>query len=178
MKKVLYILGQLTDRDVEWLVAAGQKRRLAPGTVLIREGEPTDAVYFVLGGDLAVTQGAGEGRPIGRLGVGEIVGEMSFVDASPPSATVRAVEDSAVLRIPRDLLRERLKSDDGFAARFYHAIAIFLSDRLRSALVASGGPGARPGGGLESGELDPSVLDTMSLAGGRFQQMLIRLGGT
>ena len=99
---------------------------------------------------------------------------MSFIDANRPAATVRSVGEAAVLSIPRDLLQERLKSDDGFAARFYRAIAILLSDRLRGALAASS---AAAGGAVEDGELDPNVLDTLSLAGGRFTQMLLRLGG-
>ena len=174
MRKVLYILGQLTDRDAEWLVAAGERQVLEPGAVLIREGVPIDAVYVVLDGELEVWQGPAGGRAIGRLAAGEIVGEMSFVDASPPSATVRASSGAAVLRIARDRLLERLQRDDGFAARFYRAIAIFLSDRLRGALNASGA-GRRAGPSQAEDELDANVLDTVSLAGERFQQMLRRL---
>ena len=39
MKKVLFLLGQLDDRDVDWLVVKGSKRQLGAGTVLIQEGK-------------------------------------------------------------------------------------------------------------------------------------------
>ena len=39
MRKVLFILGQLSDADSEWLATAGQLVRIAANAELIREGE-------------------------------------------------------------------------------------------------------------------------------------------
>ena len=43
MSKVPYILSHLTEDDVDWLLAAGERREIPAGTVLIAEGQPTDA---------------------------------------------------------------------------------------------------------------------------------------
>jgi CRP-like cAMP-binding protein len=166
-------MGQLTDLDVEWMAKAGVRRRLTTGTPLIHEGKPVASIFIVLEGEVLVTNAAGTTNV--RLGSGEIVGEMSFVDASPPSATVAALGDVVVLQIPREHLEERLRQDTGFAARFYRAVAIFLSDRLRSFTGATGSVPAAEGV-LEQDELDPNVLDTVALAGDRFSQMLRKLG--
>ena len=175
MRNVLFILGQLTDLDVEWLASTGSRVKLAPGTTVITEGRPVDAITIVLDGELVVALEEAH-QEVGRLGPGEIVGEMSFVDAAPPSATVRASTGSVVLSVPRRQLSARLASDDGFAARFYRAIAMLLSDRLRTANARRGAP--RAAGALAEDELDTNLLDTVSIAGERFGRMLKRLSAS
>jgi CRP-like cAMP-binding protein len=173
VRKVLFILGQLEDVDVEWMARAGQKRTIEPGQAIITQGQALDALFFVLEGECEVYLLSG--KVLARLGSGEILGELSFVDAAPPSASVRAVARTRVLAVPKRKIEERLRQDTTFAARFYKAIAIFLSDRLRAMVSAAGG-GAQPGeGGLQPDELDPSVLDHLHQAGARFDAMLRKL---
>src|SRR5215471_12080364 len=130
MRKVLFIFGQLADSDIDWLARAGRRQRLPAASALIREGVPVGTLYILLEGQLRVVQGA-SAREVARLGVGEIVGEMSFIDARPPSATVLAATDVVVYAIAKQLLQEHLDRDVAFAARFYKAVATFLSDRVR-----------------------------------------------
>lgn len=178
MRKVLYLFGQLNDDDVEWMMATGRKRPVARGAILIQQGVPVDALFILLEGRLSVLLGSQE-REIARLNVGEVVGEMSFVDARPPSATVRGFEDSTVFAIPKTTLSDKLDRDLGFAARFYRALAIFLSTTVRERHRMLG-----YGAGVEldqveveddADELDPNVLDTVYLAGERFDRMVKRL---
>jgi CRP/FNR family transcriptional regulator, cyclic AMP receptor protein len=159
MRKVLFIFGQLTDGDVEWLAKHGKRRRVAKSTVLINEGVPVESLYIVLEGELAVLQGKAK-KEIARLGSGEMAGEMSFVDARPPSATVTAHDDAVVYTIPRRTLADALEKNPGFGARFYKSVATFLSDRLRNATDAS-----------YDDELDDSVLDNVDRAGARFNML-------
>lgn len=131
MQKVLLILGELSDADVDWLAEVGEQKPAAAGTILIYEGKPADALYILLDGTLVVSISALEGRQIARLATGEVVGEMSFIDDRLPSATVQTLEDSTVLMIPRAKLTEKLTQDVEFAARFYRSLALLLSHRLR-----------------------------------------------
>jgi CRP-like cAMP-binding protein len=181
MRKVLFILGQLNDADVDWLVENGQKEQLPTGKTLIREGEPITALYITLDGLLSVTDVELDGQELARLGAGELVGEMSFIDTSPPASTVTALQPSTVLAIPKVRLQAKLERDMAFAARFYKALAIFLSSRLRS-LVTNMGDGDGPIKGLNerthyADELDEAVLDNIHLAGDRFERMLKYLNG-
>lgn len=179
MRKVLFLFGQLNDDDVEWMLAAGARRFIPAGGTLIEQGVPVDAVFILLEGKLSVwlKPRRGPEREIARLNAGEIVGEMSFIDARPPSATVRALEDATVFAISKAVLNAKLQVDQGFAARFYRALAIYLSTTVRERHRALGGAGT---GEVvededEGDELDPNVLDGVYLAGERFDRMVKRV---
>jgi len=156
MRKVLFIFGQLTDADVEWMAKQGRRLRVPANQVLIQEDQPVDTVYIVLQGELSVVHRGSKGETA-RLGAGEIAGEMSFVDARPPSATVRAATDSVVYAVSKRKLQEGLDQNVAFAARFYKAVATFLSDRVRMATDPD-----------YDAELDDAVLDNLDRAGARF----------
>jgi CRP/FNR family cyclic AMP-dependent transcriptional regulator len=174
MRKVLYILGQLNDEDVEWMAQAGRRRELASGDVIIHQGVEVDDMFIVLAG--AVEVAVASVGVVALLASGEIIGEMSFVDRSPPSATVRAAEPATVLALDKRIMEARLLADIGFSARFYKALAIYLSDRLRDTMKRrSGGP--LDSKEIQEDELDEIVLDQVSLAGTRFKYMLKTLMG-
>jgi NTE family protein len=80
---------------VEWLALPG-------GAELFAAGEPTDAVYLVLSGLLGVYAADDASRPLARLGAGQLVGEMGLLSGRPRHATVRALRDSELARLPRE----------------------------------------------------------------------------
>lgn len=173
MKKVLYILGELSDDDIDWLVKIGVRQEVEPGTVLIYEGQAVDTLYILLEGALVVTISALEGRQIARLSSGDVVGEMSFVDARPPSATVQTLEQSLVLALSRQILSEKLQQDVGFASRFYRALAILLSNRLRGTVQQLGDDKKPPS--EQTRKLELEAAENMAIAEVRFNWLLRRL---
>lgn len=176
MKKVLYILGELDDDDIDWMIETGVREKIPSGTVLITEGQPIHAVYILLEGELSVSTAATDGREIARLTSGEVVGEMSFIDTRPPSATVTAQNESLVLSIPRNHLATKLRQDIGFASRFYRALAVFLSNRLRMAVYQLGDSTADPNTFvLSDDELGLEAKDNAALARTRLDWLLRRL---
>lgn len=176
MRKVLFILGQLNDADVEWLAAVGERRTVASGAELIAEGVDLDTIYIILDGQMSVWSG---GRvKVATVASGDILGEMSFVDASKTSASVKCETEAIVLAIPKRMLSERLKVDVAFAARFYKALALFLADRMRNTIkrMGYGNPADAPvSHETEIDELDEQVLDNVHLAGARFERILQKL---
>ncbi len=177
MRKVLYILGQLSDDDVDWMARTGLRRRVPAGETIIVQGRPIDDLCILLEGRVSVTiDGLGQ---VAELGAGEIMGEMSLVDSRPPSASITTLEPTLILSLSKDLVFDRLERDVGFAARFYKAIAIFLSNRMRGTVRSLG---YAKGGGIASDEemedeIDLNVMDTLHRAGARFDRMLKRLSG-
>lgn len=178
MRRVLYVLGQLSDENIEWMIAKGERANLPAGTVLIEEGKPSPNVFIVLDGLLGVfVNSGGRDQQIASRGTGEILGDMSFVEDRPPSATVKTIEDSVLFILPKAALAVKLEEDRDFAARFYRGLAISLSYRLRESME-QGAPGKGPSRGPEideSEELDPTMLDSLYLAGLRFDRMVRRM---
>jgi NTE family protein len=82
---------------LERLAMAAEPRDVPDGTVLIREGEPSDALWVLVAGSLAIDQAAaGELPPVTAPGY---VGEIGLMHRRPRTATVRAQGDCALFRI-------------------------------------------------------------------------------
>jgi CRP-like cAMP-binding protein len=175
MRKVLYILGQLSDSDVDWLGRIGTRSKLVKGTPLIKFGVNLTQVFIVLEGEMLIQ--SNKGVELARVGAGEILGEMSLVDSRPPSASVTVAQDSYVLALEKKVLQNKLDTDNGFAARFYRAIAIFLSERMRGTIKNLGYGNDADEAVADPDELDSNVLDNVHLAGARFDRMLQTLMG-
>lgn len=177
MRSVLYILGELQDEDADWMASVGSLRRVPSGTSIIEEGRSNDALYIVLDGTLTASVAAARDHDVGQLVRGTIAGEMSFVDGLPPSATVRAQGDVVVLAIPRIALESRLHQNQAFAARFYKALAMLLADRLRQVdkRLAGGSEPRLDHNLVDPDEMDPDSMDSLYLAGQRFDRILKRL---
>ena len=170
MRRALYFLGILDDQDVEWMMRHGRKITVAPGEYLIRQGTPTESLFFVLDGSFIVHTTTAP--RVAELKAGEVLGEISFVDARPPSASVRAELESKVGAIPRAALQAKLRQDVGFAARFYQSLAVFLADRLRTTTGSRGGKDLQLAEDVEDvDELASHLMANISMAGLRFTAM-------
>lgn len=104
--------------------------RYPAGQVLFSEGDPSDEAFFILSGQVEVTQRHADGEVVlARLGGGQIVGEMAVVECRPRSATVTATEDTEVRRFERDEIDDLLRSDPEMVLR----LLATLAERLRVA---------------------------------------------
>ncbi len=121
MQTALGLLNELSEEDTDWIFRTGFERQVIANTVIVREGEPLASILIVLEGLFAVKVSAISDSEICRLGPGEIIGEISFLENILPSASVIAIESSLLLEIPSSMLRERLKlsllSAHSFTAR-------------------------------------------------------------
>jgi CRP-like cAMP-binding protein len=173
MRSLVYLFGELEDADVDWLVSVGVRRSISPGAVLMTVGQPSSDLFIVLDGTFAVTITGVTTTEVGRLTRGDIVGEMSFVDGRPPSATVMAVDRAIVLAVPRTEVAAHLSRDPRFAARFYKALVMLLADRLRSAHQRVSGAGLDLSEDVfDVDEVASDTLDTLFLAGQRIERLL------
>lgn len=87
---------------------ASTNMKVKGGDVLIKEGEPSDSMYFVVSGRFSISI-ATKKRPLAEIGSGQTLGEIGFLSGQPRTATAIAVRDSIVLRLDRtdfDLLCE------------------------------------------------------------------------
>jgi len=176
MRKALYILSELRDEDIRWLAKHGEQRTLVSGATLITAGEPVGELYFVTAGSLLVEDT--HNVKVAELGLGDIVGEMSFVEKRAPSVSVIAQTDCRILAVDQQMLLAEFKRNEGLAARFYRALAVFLSDRLRVATHGGQDSGASSQQAFEDkNELDEGILDGIHIAGDRLLRLIDALEG-
>jgi len=167
MKRVLFLLGHLKDRDIEWMTNNGHKEIVRTGDTLIKRGEAIDNLYIVLSGHLSIQDGITNINEIAAVSAGEVLGEMSFLEERPPSVSVTASEDCEVFVIPKRFIEDRMKNNLEFRANFYFGLALFLSNRLRKTTDQLGF-----GAPEETDLIDVTVLDGVARAGARFSSIL------
>ena len=179
MRRVLFLFGELSDSDVEWLGAASKLTKLAAGEVLISAGSKPDHIAFLIEGELSVVLPGPPPLELARLHVGEIVGELTFLDPRPPLVTVTAVSASLVLQVPHQAVAARIARDNAFSARFYRGLGVFLASRLRE---TTGRFGVQASGvkvsddEVEVDELDDDAMERTALAARRFEFLRGKLG--
>jgi CRP-like cAMP-binding protein len=99
---------------------------LEAGQALFHEGDPGDALYVIVEGEVSVQA---EGPPrveMARLGPGSFIGEVALMTDQPRSATVTAIVTAELLRIDRVTLSKVL-ANHGDVLR---AVLRFVRDRL------------------------------------------------
>lgn len=105
-------------------------RRVMPGDAIIQEGTPGDEMYIIREGKVRVMKGAVE---LAQLKTYDHLGEMSFVDANPRSASVIAIEPTDLITIRKDDFYYLLATDPGLGMKLLWAFIQVLSLRLRAA---------------------------------------------
>jgi CRP/FNR family transcriptional regulator len=103
------------------------------GAVLIREGEPADAMYLIVDGQLLVTRRARGGEPlrICVMGPGELVGLVALIDPGPRTATCTVVGGATVARLAAADFHRLFAADAPLAHRLQYLIARQLASDLR-----------------------------------------------
>jgi hypothetical protein len=93
------------ERELSGLLMHGARkprmRRLEAGAVLARQGEPGDSLFLVLDGVLDVQV---DGRSLGDLGPGAVLGERAVLEGSTRTATLVARTPLRVAEAPVDTL--------------------------------------------------------------------------
>jgi hypothetical protein len=105
------------------LAHIGRLEAVLKGKVIMREGEPGDALFVVHSGRLRARR---DGAPLSDLGPGDGFGELALVDGGPRTATVEAVEDAQLLRLPRDAFLAVLAARPELGLGLLQALARWL----------------------------------------------------
>ena len=103
------LLAGLPDEDLDQLVKMSETVTIPAGEVLIVEGGAGDSAYVILEGELEVSKRS-SGRDI-RLSVrrpGDVIGEMALLTKEPRMASVRANQESKLLKIPAEAFEQLL----------------------------------------------------------------------
>lgn len=118
----------LTGPQIFAITAAGKEFTAKTGHVLFKEGEDSNAMYFLLQGRLEVKGKVGH---ISDIPVFNLVGEMGVISKTPRSATVAALSDIRFFALPREAFYKLIETDKDFGYQFYRNLVDVLINNLR-----------------------------------------------
>ncbi|MDA7614362.1 cyclic nucleotide-binding domain-containing protein [Verrucomicrobiales bacterium] len=125
-------VADISDEDRLVLSGYGEFLPVQDEQVLIQEGQDQNCLYFIISGRLHVTtEDEGRRTLLGRLGPGDLVGEVNVFDPQKASATVMGLEFSQVWRMDRAMLDAFTKDSPAAASQLLIHISTQLSQRLR-----------------------------------------------
>jgi len=101
------LLAGLPGETLMKLAKRMERQEVAPGTVLVREGEPGDRFFVVFAGMLSVSNSAMGRRDV--LRPGDYFGEVSLAMDMPRTATVSAITPAVVASCDRETFDEFLR---------------------------------------------------------------------
>lgn len=92
------LFGDLAGEELYPVAEIASAAAFEPGEVVVKEGDPGDALYVVARGRYDVVKGAAKLRTIDQ---GAVFGELALLDGAPRAASVVCAEAGQLLRIPR-----------------------------------------------------------------------------
>jgi CRP-like cAMP-binding protein/predicted MFS family arabinose efflux permease len=104
------IFAEASRPVLERLAKAAEEVEFPAGATVISEGDPGDALYVLVSGEMAVrARGeSGHDMPLPSMGPGTCFGEIGVLEGIPRTATVTSAAPSSVLRIDADTFLESL----------------------------------------------------------------------
>jgi CRP-like cAMP-binding protein len=122
-----------TDDERRRIEKIGEVKTVRADNFLIRARDHDSTLFTVEEGHLdIVTNRDGKEIVLATVGPGDVLGEVSFIDDSPRTVSVKAGEENAVVRgWDRKSLSEALAFEPQLLAKFAVALCELLVERLR-----------------------------------------------
>ena len=125
------LLSELDPTALMFLVRLGHRRMWKAGDVLMRQGDLSTSIHFMLSGKVRAERARRtDDRPVtlAEFEAGAVVGEMGVVIDIPRSATVTALEPTETLELDAPNFERVAKA----YPILHRVIARLLSERLRA----------------------------------------------
>jgi CRP-like cAMP-binding protein len=100
-------LAHMSRQERQALAAQTRVYDAPPGTAIVRQGEQSDAAYFLLDGRTVASHAEnGAERVLGVHSAGDFFGEIAALTGIPRTASVVAEQPTSVLQVPAAALRK------------------------------------------------------------------------
>ena len=119
------LLEGLSKRQLKRVYDAAKEVRYMEGASVVKQNQPGDIFYLILGGQAKVTRG---GRTINRLLPGDYFGEISLLDGGKRSASVVSETPMVMLEVTQRAFQRLIRDDLTVAMKLMESMA----KRLRS----------------------------------------------
>lgn len=121
------LFSDLNDEQLRLIAFGAEKRRVAAGQTLFRQGAPADCAYVVASGSFALTVHAhGRDTKLAHAGTASLLGEMAMISITERKFTAVATETSDVIRVTRPLFSRMLEEYPALAETMRGRVAANL----------------------------------------------------
>lgn len=122
----------LDELESAVLFGIADQQVVRQGATLCNEGDPGDSLYVLLEGTVEVLKkdASGTQQSLAKLARGAVIGEMSLLSESPRSASILAITDLKLMRIPCSRFHRLLAEDSLPALKVVRNLAQLLTKRL------------------------------------------------
>src|ERR1700694_6292748 len=117
----------LPDEQIAWFIGQSEELRLKGGDSYFRQGDPADAMFVVLEGQLQARGEIGGETLAISMKPGDVTGVLPFSRMKQFTVGVRAVTDARVLRFPASLFPDLVQKMPELTQR----LVGLMSDRIR-----------------------------------------------
>lgn len=121
------LLSRLSPEDVAAFFGYLDEVALTRGTVVVREGEASEHMYFVLSGTVSLDRG---GVSLHPLGPGDHFGELGLIGGDARAATVTTATTVRLARLSRHGYSRLVEEHPQLAVRLLQALVRSLGDTL------------------------------------------------
>ena len=118
------IFAEIEPAKLKLLAFMSERVGFDSGKLLMRQGDPADAAYLIIEGDVEVVLETPAGQfVVATIGANEIVGDMGILGNSPRAATVRAKDRVIALRISKDPFMRMVREFPNMAVSIMRELA-------------------------------------------------------
>ena len=124
------LFSMLTNDQAQGIADSVVKKRFRRGEIIVEHGRKSNALFILLNGRARVLTSDSRGREVilAVLEAGDYVGEMSLIDDSPHSATVRAEVQTDMLVLGRSEFARCLPDTSSLSYAIMHGLVQRLRD--------------------------------------------------
>jgi CRP/FNR family cyclic AMP-dependent transcriptional regulator len=129
--RAIPLFRDFSDAQLDTVYEVVSTQRVGRHQFIVREGDPGETFYLIVEGSVAVCRIASDGREtiLSILKEGDFFGEMSILDSSLRSASIKSLTEVELAIIKRDDFLTLLDNNPQIG----RLLVIELSDRLRAA---------------------------------------------
>jgi signal transduction histidine kinase len=117
----------LPDDQITWFISQSEELRLNAGDTYFRQGDPADAMFVILEGQLQMRGELGGETIMISINPGQVTGTLPFSRMKQFTVSGRALSDVRALRFPAALFPELIQKMPELTQR----LVALMSDRIR-----------------------------------------------
>jgi CRP-like cAMP-binding protein len=125
-------LSTFSDGELVDLFGQATEQVFPPGTLLSKEGERDDHLYFLLSGEVEIAKKDADGQShvLARLSGGTLLGELAWVMHTPCTTTIKVLQETSAIRLNGASLAQQMQERSPGAFQLSLALLRLLAGRL------------------------------------------------